>query len=430
MSQRLPSIGMRTSLTEDATTPVAGPGERPAPRDRATARAKASAHARSAGTATPAQPSPFGTAAAARPSITDVPDDALAAWLAQRGEPAFRLRQVRRHAARGAAGWESLTDVPKALRHALAASFRWTSVEAVAQHASADGETRKALLRLHDGHHIESVLMPHHGARNAVCISTQAGCPMACAFCATGEMGLIRNLTAGEIVDQVRYWTGVLAPSGERVSHVVYMGMGEPLNNYRATVASARALADPRSFGISPRRITISTCGVVPGIDALAGERLPVGLAVSLHAADDRTRAGIMPINRKWGVEDVLDATARFIRRSGRRATLEYVLLAGLNDSVADARLLATRIAERGPVTDYLVNLIPYNPGPGGFRRPGARRMEAFAAALRARGVAATLRISKGQDILAGCGQLKVDEARPAAAAAELVFQGGTAMPV
>ncbi len=337
-------------------------------------------------------------------------DRELLAWLAERGQPAFRARQIRRRAARGSSGWESLTDVPKTLRSSLGASFRWTAVEAVAEHASADGETRKALLRLHDGHHIESVLMPHHGARNAVCISTQAGCPMACAFCATGEMGLVRNLSAGEIVDQVRYWSGVLAPESERVSHVVYMGMGEPLNNYRATVASARALADARGFGISPRRITISTCGVVPGIDALAGERLAVNLAVSLHAADDRTRMEIMPINRKWGIEEVLDATARFIRSSGRRATLEYVLLAGVNDSADDARLLASRIAERGPRADYLVNLIPYNPGPGGFRRPSAKRMEHFAATLRARGIAATLRISKGQDILAGCGQLKVDE--------------------
>ncbi len=339
-----------------------------------------------------------------------MPDGALAAWLAERGEPPFRARQIRRHAVRGSYGWESLTDVPKALRQALDASFRWSSVEAVGEHASADGETRKVLLRLHDEHHIESVLMPHHGARNAVCVSTQAGCPMACAFCATGEMGLVRNLSAGEIVDQVRYWLGALAQNGERVSHVVYMGMGEPLNNYRATVASARALADPRLFGISPRRITISTCGVVPGMDDLAAEGLAFNLAVSLHAADDRTRLGIMPINRKWGVEQVLDATARFIRRTGRRATLEYVLLAGVNDSVEDARLLALRMAERGPATGYLVNLIPYNPGPGGFRRPSAARMERFAGALRGHGIAATLRISKGQDILAGCGQLKVEE--------------------
>ncbi|MGH2498754.1 MAG: 23S rRNA (adenine(2503)-C(2))-methyltransferase RlmN, partial [Candidatus Limnocylindria bacterium] len=288
-------------------------------------------------------------------------------------------------------------------------------VVAVAEEASADGETRKALLRLGDGHHVESVLMPHHGARNAVCVSTQAGCPMACAFCATGEMGLIRNLSAGEIVDQVRHWQRELGARGDRVSHVVYMGMGEPFNNYDATIASARALIDPDGFGISPRRVTISTCGVVPKIDALAAEGLPVNLAVSLHAADDRTRSAIMPINRKWGVDEVLDAAARYVRRTRRRVTFEYVMLGGVNDSAAAARALAQGIARRG--RHYHINLIPYNAGAGGFQRPSPERMERFANELRRHGIAATVRISKGQDILAGCGQLKVEEGAGAPAA-------------
>jgi 23S rRNA (adenine2503-C2)-methyltransferase len=240
---------------------------------------------------------------------------------------------------------------------------------------------------------------------------------MACAFCATGEMGLVRDLTVAEIVDQIRYWQRELAERGERVSHVVYMGMGEPLHNYRATIASARALIDPEGFGISPRRITVSTCGVVPKIDALAGEGLPINLAVSLHAPNDKTRSAIMPINRKWGVEEVLAASARYVKKTRRRVTFEYVMLGGVNDSEATARELAKEILAHLRGADAHVNLIPYNAGPGGFRRPAVPRMERFAEILRAEGVAATLRISKGQDITAGCGQLKVPEGKAAATA-------------
>jgi 23S rRNA (adenine2503-C2)-methyltransferase len=346
-----------------------------------------------------------------RPAISDVSDPELAAWLAGRAQPVYRVKQIRRHATHTtAAEWSELTDLPKGLRDALAESFRWSSVAPVIEQASADGETRKVLLQLHDGHRIETVLMPHHGARNSVCISTQAGCPMACAFCATGEMGLIRNLTAGEIVDQVRHWQRELAARGDRVSHVVYMGMGEPFNNYEATIASVRELIEKDGFGISPRRLTISTCGVVPKIDALAAEDLPINLAVSLHAADDQTRGSIMPINRKWGIDEVLAASARYVARTKRRVTFEYVLLAGVNDSAAAAHELARRIGHAGRTSDYHVNLIPVNAGPGGFERPPIERMEKFAAVLTAHGIAATVRISKGQDIAAGCGQLKVDE--------------------
>jgi 23S rRNA (adenine2503-C2)-methyltransferase len=360
-----------------------------------------------------------------RPAITDVTDEALARWLSERGEPAYRAKQIRRSVARSVApGWSGLTDLPLALRSALAEAFRWSSVELEREIASADGETRKALLRLHDGHHIESVLMSHHGARNSVCISTQAGCPMACAFCATGEMGLVRDLTAGEIVDQVRHWQRELRSRDERVSHVVFMGMGEPLRNYGPVMSSVRLLVDPALFGISPRRITISTCGIVPRMDALAAEDLPITLAVSLHAADDRTRTRIMPVNRKWHVDDVLDASARYVERTRRRVTFEYILLADVNDSEAEAELLARRIrGARGvgggpgpPPTLYHVNLIPVNPGPGGFQRPTPERMERFARTLERHGIAATVRISKGQDIAAGCGQLKVAEGRAAVA--------------
>ncbi len=353
-----------------------------------------------------------------RPAISDVTDLALATWLAARRQPAYRLKQIRRHATHtAAAAWGELTDLPKGLRDALAAEFRWSSVVPVIEQASADGETRKVLLQLHDGHRIETVLMPHHGMRNSVCISTQAGCPMACAFCATGEMGLIRNLTPGEIVDQVRHWQRELAVRHERVSHVVYMGMGEPFNNYEATIASVRELVAADRFGISPRRVTISTCGLVPKIDELAGEGLPVNLAVSLHAANDQTRGAIMPINRKWGIDEVLAASARYVTRTKRRVTFEYVLLAGVNDSAAAAHELAQRIGRAGRASDYHVNLIPVNAGPGGFKRPPIETMEKFAAVLMEQGIAATVRISKGQDIAAGCGQLKVDERGGAKAA-------------
>ena len=348
-----------------------------------------------------------------RPSITDVEERALVAWLAEHGEAAYRAKQIRRHVARGTgAGWSELTDLPVGLREELEKAFRWSSVEPVHEIESADRETRKVLLRLHDGHHIESVLMPHHGARNSVCFSTQAGCPMACAFCATGEMGLIRHLTTGEIVDQVRHWQRELIGRGERVSHVVAMGMGEPLANLDAVVGAVRWLIDPELFGISPRRVTISTVGLVPQMDELAALDLPRNLAVSLHAPNDRIRAAIVPANKRWTIDEVLAASKRYVERTKRRITFEYVLLAGVNDAERDAIELASRIVKLGRTADFHVNLIPVNPGPGGFARPPVERMERFAEALQERGIAATLRISKGQDIAAGCGQLKVPEGK------------------
>ncbi len=353
-----------------------------------------------------------------RPAITDVDERTLVSWLRERNEPAYRARQIRRHVARGTeSAWNELTDLPVKLRDDLAAAFRWSALELETEIASADGETRKALFRLHDGHHIESVLMPHHGARNSVCFSTQAGCPMACAFCATGEMGLVRQLTVGEIVDQVRHWQRELLARGERVSHVVAMGMGEPLANFDATVAAVRMLIDPALFGISPRRVTISTVGVVPQMDELAALDLPMNLAVSLHAPNDRIRAAIVPLNKRWGIDEVLAASARYVAKTRRRVTFEYVLLSGVNDAEAHAIELAGRIKKTGRASDYHVNLIPVNKGPGGFARPPVDRMERFAEILQEQGIAATLRISKGQDIAAGCGQLKVPEGRAAVAA-------------
>src|SRR5437867_13183993 len=290
---------------------------------------------------------------AALPAIIDVDERTLVAWLRDRQEPVYRARQIRRHIARGTeASWDELTDLPKALRDLLARSFRFSALEAETEIASADGETRKALLRLHDGHHIESVLMPHHGARNAVCFSTQAGCPMACAFCATGEMGLVRNLTVGEIVDQVRHWQRELVARGERVSHVVAMGMGEPLANLDATVTAVKMLIDPELFGISPRRVTISTVGLVPQMDELAALDLPMNLAVSLHAPNDRIRFSIVPSNKRWGVDEILAASKRYVEKTNRRVTFEYVLLSGVNDAEDHATELAERIEGLGRTSD------------------------------------------------------------------------------
>src|SRR5919202_4531337 len=315
--------------------------------------------------------------------ITSLTLEELTAWMASRDEPAYRARQVRRHLFAGdVASFDEMTDLPKSLRAALAQAFAFSAVEPAADTVSHDGETHKALLRLADGATIEAVLMPYHRIgdngewtveRNAVCISTQVGCAMACAFCATGEMGLLRNLAGAEIVDQVRHWQRVLAARGERVSHVVFMGMGEPLHNYAATVAAVRTLVDPDAFGISARRVTVSTAGVVPKIDALAEEGIPLNLAVSLHAPNDEVRKSIMPIDRKWDIDAVLEASRRYMRKTKRRVTFEYVLLAGVNDAPEHASELLSRVRGDGtvPLSLFHVNLIPVNRGPGGFARPG-----------------------------------------------------------
>lgn len=354
-----------------------------------------------------------------KPPISSLSLDELAAWLSERGEPAYRARQVRRHLFSGdVEAFAEMTDLPKELRATLEEAFAFSAVRPVADTVSDDRETHKALFELADGQQIESVLMPYQRLgdagewtveRNAVCFSTQVGCAMACAFCATGEMGLTRNLTGAEIIDQVRYWQWLLRPRGERVSHVVAMGMGEPLHAYDETLAAVRTFVDPEAFGISARRVTISTAGVVPKIDALANEGMPINLAVSLHAPNDAVRRSIMPIDRRWDLAAVLEASRRYVRKTRRRLTFEYVLLADVNDAPEHAAELvrAVRGDGRVPLSLFHVNLIPVNRGPGGFRRPADDRMEAFAEILRRGGLAASVRISRGQDIAAGCGQLR-----------------------
>jgi 23S rRNA (adenine2503-C2)-methyltransferase len=301
---------------------------------------------------------------------------------------------------------EAMSDLPREFRQQLAGRcvVGVPGVERVTP--SRDG-SRKLVLRLEDGARIQSVLMPDDD-RLTLCVSTQVGCGFGCAFCFTGTMGLQRNLSAGEIVGQVVAARGTL-PRGTRLTHVVYMGMGEPLANYTATVKSLRLLTDPAGFGFSPRRITVSTVGLVGGIEKLARESLRVNLAISLHATSNEIRDRIMPVNKGFAIEELLAACRKFPLPVRQRMTFEYVLLDGVNDSAEDARRLARLL--RG--IRAKINLIPFNDWEGsGFQRPPLPRILAFQGVLLEHGITATIRWSKGEDIGAACGQLQ--EAVPA----------------
>jgi 23S rRNA (adenine2503-C2)-methyltransferase len=295
----------------------------------------------------------------------------------------------------------AMGNLPREFRSALAGEAFVGVPEIERMIPSRDG-SRKLVLRLADGARIQSVLVPD-GDRLTLCLSSQVGCGFACAFCLTGTMDLERNLTAGEIVGQLAAAQRTLPPE-TRVTHIVFMGMGEPLANYAATVRAVRVLTHPDAFGYSPRRITVSTVGVVGGIQKLARENLTVNLAISLHATTAAARERLMPATRGWGLEDLLAACRRFPLPVRRRLTFEYVLLDGVNDSPEDA-LRLTRLLKG---IRAKVNLIPFNEWEGsGFRRPPLQRILAFQALVLERGVTATLRWSKGGDIGAACGQLK-----------------------
>jgi 23S rRNA (adenine2503-C2)-methyltransferase len=322
------------------------------------------------------------------------------------GEPAFRGRQVAAWVyQRGVRDFAAMTDLAKPLRARLAEETV-VAVPEVAQRVRSRDGSQKLVLRLSDGRTVHAVLMPDED-RLTLCVSTQVGCGFGCAFCFTGTMGLVRNLTAGEIVGQV--FAAREVAGAERLTHVVYMGMGEPLANYAATVKSLRILTDPRGFGFSPRRITVSTVGLVQGIEKLARESLRVRLAISLHAATDEVRSRLMPVNRGGGLDELLAACRRFPLPVRQRMTFEYVLLDGVNDSLEDARRLARRL---GGIRAK-VNLIPFNGwSDSGFRRPTLERIEAFQDALLDAGLLATVRWSKGEDVGAACGQLQTTERR------------------
>jgi len=348
----------------------------------------------------------------------------LEALLAEGGAPRYRADQLLRAAYRGfAEEFAAIRQVPEELRGWLAERLELSPAREVRRVVSEDGLTTKLLLALGDGTLIETVLMQYPAARpgahprSTVCVSTQAGCAMGCVFCATGQMGFERNLKAAEIVAQVVHVARLLHERGQHVTNIVFMGMGEPLANYGETIRAVRVLTDPRCFGIGQRHITISTVGVIRGIDRLAGEGLQVGLAISLHAPNDALRRRLVPTAGPNSVSEIVAAAKRYFAATGRRVTFEYALIAGENDSEATAAELARLV--RG--TGAHVNLIPVNPTAGGFRRPSRQRVLAFERILREAGVNCTVRVEKGTEISAACGQLRTDAANGAVIALDEV---------
>lgn len=311
--------------------------------------------------------------------------------------------------ARGVTRFDEMTDLSRALRTRLADAFTIGTPALDDTQTSSDG-TSKFLLRLDDGRHIESVYIPDTPAQT-FCISTQVGCAMGCAFCLTGKMGLVRNLTAGEIAAQARVLAHQTGLAGTAFN-IVLMGMGEPLHNYDATMKALRILADPRGLGVHPKRVTLSTVGVLPALERLAAEPLMPNLAISLHATTDATRTALVPLNKRYDLVALLDACRRFPVSRRARITFEYVLLAGVNDSIEDARRLVRLLdGIRGKV-----NLLPLNEAPGiAFKRPDDARVNAFARVLAERGIPVSVRKSRGRDIRAACGQLIVEGGRESA---------------
>jgi 23S rRNA (adenine2503-C2)-methyltransferase len=338
------------------------------------------------------------------PDLVEQERAALETSLAELGYPRFHAGQIFRWIyRRGVTGAEGMTDLPRELRATLASSFRLSTPTLAQRERSVDG-TEKFVLRLSDGRAIESVFIPDTPAMT-FCISTQVGCAMACSFCLTGKMGLVRNLTAGEIVGQVRVLADALAMR-DASFNIVLMGMGEPLHNYDETMKALRILADEQGFNLSPRRVTLSTVGLLPALERLANEAVMPNLAISLHAPTDAQRGELVPINRKYGVADIIAACKRFPLKKRSRITFEYVLLAGVNDSRQDARRLARLLAGM----KAKVNVIPLNAAAGiPFERPSDQAIDRFAKIVADHGITVSVRKSRGRDIRAACGQLIVE---------------------
>lgn len=344
-------------------------------------------------------------------NLKDLLPAEMEAFFAALGQPAFRARQVIRWLyVRRVSGFEEMTDLSKDLRRRLEEVAVIPSLHLKDPKESAQ-DTTKYLFTLPDGNQVESVRMrylEHLGpGRVAVCISSQVGCAMACDFCASGKLGLLRNLKTWEIADQVTQIQRRLDSVGERVANVVFMGIGEPLHNFRNVMRALRLINHGDGLGVGMRHVAISTSGLVPEIRKLAEKRLPIKLAISLHATDDETRNALMPVNRRWPLEELLAACRDYQAATGRRITFEYVMLEGVNDSVEEADRLVGRL--KG--LRSLVNLIPWNPiDHPEFRRSSKARVRAFQERVQAGGIRCTVRQEKGSDIDAACGQLRLRE--------------------
>ena len=334
-----------------------------------------------------------------RPNILSMTPEELTEWLRSLGEPAYRARQLFGWMHKGAA-WEEMTNLPAALRQRLAAEAEYRIPHIEQKLVSAVDGTVKYLFSLADGECIESVFMRyHHG--NTLCISTQAGCRMGCRFCASTIAGLSRNLSPSEMLGQIE---AAQKDTGERVSNVVMMGIGEPLDNYENAVKFLRLVNDPDGIGIGYRHISLSTCGVVPGIRKLAEENMPITLSISLHAPTQEAREAIMPVAKKWKIDELLSACRDYIGVTGRRVSFEYAMISGVNDSTHDAEALAKLLS--GMLCH--VNLIPLNDvKERSYQKSRAETVDAFVRTLEKRGVTATVRRRLGADINASCGQLR-----------------------
>lgn len=329
--------------------------------------------------------------------------------LESRKQPKFRFEQLKRaFYVEHRRSWEELSTFPKELRAELSAEVPWDAMTFVREQAADNGETIKALLACADGKKIETVLMCHEDERNTVCVSSQVGCAMACSFCATGTMGLTRNLTRDEIAEQVLYYVRRLGEKGERVTNVVLMGMGEPLHNYDEVLGALRIMNDPQGMNIGARHLSISTCGIVPGILRLADEKFQVNLAISLHSAIDEVRSKIMPVNRPYPLAKLMAAVRTYMEKTNRKVMFEYLLLSGINDRPEDARALKRLFGDDMRLVH--VNLIKYHNTQAFEGTPKDRRV-AFLRELHELGIPATHRITFGEDIDAACGQLAVKDA-------------------
>ncbi len=321
--------------------------------------------------------------------------------LAELGEPRYRAGQVWRWAARGAGGFDTMSDLPLTLRETLGEMVPFSSLTVEREAHASDG-TVKALFSTADGRPVEAVLMRYRDGRRSLCLSSQSGCPLTCTFCATGQMKFGRNLTASEILDQALHFRRVTD-----VDHAVFMGMGEPMMNLEHVLSACERLPD---IGITHRRTSISTIGWIPGIERLASSTMPIRLALSLHAADPTLRTQLMPVNERYALPDVIAACQAYYERKRRKVFVEYVMLAGVNDSFAQAAQLADVLDPRM----FKVNLIPYNPTDSAYTGSSPKAVAAFRDELERRGLDATVRVTRGRDIDAACGQLAARSTVPA----------------